>query len=555
DLALAGGATVNATPTVFVEFSRHRGLSPDGRCKPFSGAADGVGWSEGGGILVVERLSDAQRLGHPVLAVVRGSAINQDCASNGLTAPNGPSQQRVVRAALAGAGLSGADVDVVEGHGTGTMLGDPIEAQALLATYGQGRGAGAPLWLGSVKSNMGHTQAAAGVAGVIKMVMALRHEVLPATLHVDVASPHVDWSAGAVSLLTQAQPWPADAGVRRAGVSSFGISGTNAHVIIEAAPPVVASHPGAGVGLPVVPWVISGKSAAAVTEQAGRLVAYLRADERADVADVGWTLAGRSVFEHRAVVLGSDRAQLLSGLAGLAAGEPGAGVVCGQATAAGKTAFVFPGQGSQWLGMGAELHAEFPVFAEAFDAAVRELDRHLLRPLRDVMWGNNEELLNTTEFAQPALFAVEVALFRLLESWGLRPDFVMGHSVGELSAAHVAGVLSLENAAVLVVARGRLMQALPPGGAMLAVQANEDEVLALLGDGLGIGFGDGLGVGVAAVNGPDSVVISGAEDAVTAIAGQLRAGGRRTHRLAVSHAFHSPLMEPMLDEFGSIASG
>ena len=559
DLALAGGVTVMATPTGFVEFSRQRGLAADGRCKAFAGAADGVGWSEGAGVVVVERLSDARRWGHSVLAVVRGSAVNQDGASNGLTAPNGPSQQRVIRAALANAGLGVAEVDVVEAHGTGTTLGDPIEAQALLATYGQDRPQDQPLWLGSIKSNLGHASAAAGVAGVIKMVQAMRHQVMPATLHVDEPSPHVDWSAGSVSLLTQARPWVEQGHPRRAGISSFGISGTNAHVILEQAPveDVVevaektggagdSGQPGSavGVGLSVVPWVVSGKSAAALAGQAEALLAHVQGDEQLDPVDVGWSLAGRSTFEHRAVVIGEDRQQLMGGLAGLAAGQPGAGVVVGQAQPGGKTVLVFSGQGSQWLGMGRELCAQFPVFAKAFDAVADELDQHVRLPLRQVVWGADEGLLDSTEFAQPALFAVEVALARLLECWGVVADVVMGHSVGEITAAHVAGVLSLEDAAVLVAARGRLMAGLAAGGAMVAVAASEHEVAPLLGQ----------DVEVAAINGPQSVVISGEQAALSAIVEGLAQQGRRVHQLAVSHAFHSSLMEPMVDEFARVAA-
>ncbi|MGV7941672.1 type I polyketide synthase [Mycobacterium kansasii] len=548
DLALAGGVTVMGLPSIFVGFSRQRGLAADGRCKAFAAAADGTGWGEGAGVVVLERLSDALRLGHSVLAVVRGSAINQDGASNGLTAPNGLAQQRVIRAALGSAGLTAADVDVVEAHGTATTLGDPIEANALLATYGQARPAERPLWVGSIKSNMGHTQAAAGVAGVIKMVQAMRHGLMPATLHVDAPSPRVDWESGAVSVLTEARDWPVDGRPRRAGVSSFGISGTNAHVILEQAPapaPVATDHTtGDGHRLSVLPWVVSARSAEALTAQAGRLAAHVQANPGLDPLDVGCTLAGRSVFEHRAVVVGADRQALIAGLTSVADGDPGAGVAVGQAGPPGKTAVVFPGQGSQRLGMGRELYERLPVFAEAFDEVADELDQHLRLPLREVVWGSDAALLDTTEFAQPALFAVEVALFAVLRRWGVQPDFVMGHSVGELSAAYVAGVLTLADAAMLVVARGRLMQALPAGGAMVAVAASENEVTPLLGE----------GVGIAAINAPGSVTISGAEAAVSPIADRFAEQGRRVHRLAVSHAFHSPLMEPMLDEFTRIAA-
>uniref|UniRef100_UPI00210E16E6 type I polyketide synthase n=1 Tax=Streptomyces odontomachi TaxID=2944940 RepID=UPI00210E16E6 len=594
-LALAGGVTVMSTPGMFVEFGHQRGLAADGRCKPFAAASDGTSWAEGAGLVLLERLSDAEAAGHPVLAVIRGSAVNQDGASNGLTAPNGPSQERVIRAALASAGLAAADVDAVEAHGTGTKLGDPIEAQALIATYGRDRDPERPLWLGSLKSNIGHAQAAAGIGGVIKMVEAMRRGVLPKTLHVDAPTPHVEWADGGVELLTEERAWPEAGRARRAAVSSFGISGTNAHLILEAGPQPTTEQTAAAPSeraavdpaesttldpaesaatdtsasaatdtsasaatdtsasaatdtseaAAPTPWLLSARTEPALRDLAGRLHAYATGHPEAGTAEIAHALlAGRGTFDHRAVLLGTGRDDLLAGLTSLSAGTGAKRVVSGAARG-GRLAVLFTGQGAQRPGMGRELYATHPVFATAFDAVCAAVDPHLERPLRQVVFEDGE-LLDQTRYTQPALFALEVASYRLVESFGVRADVLAGHSVGELTAAHLAGVLSLADAGALVAARGRLMQAAQPGGAMVAVQATEEELLPLLAD--------APGVSIAALNSPDSTVLSGDADAVAKLAGHFAGLGRKTRALTVSHAFHSAHMDGVLAEFEEIAA-
>jgi acyl transferase domain-containing protein len=562
-LALAGGISVMAEPSIFLEFARQQGLSPDGRCKSFGAGADGTGFSEGCGVLLLERLADARRAGHPVLAVIRGSAVNSDGASNGLSAPHGPAQEDVIRQALRNAGIKPSDVDVIEAHGTGTRLGDPIEANALIEVFAGTRPAGRPLLLGSVKSNIGHTLAAAGVAGIHKMVLALQHDLLPQTLHASTPTPEVDWPDRAISLLTEPAPWHHGDRPRRAGVSSFGLSGTNAHLILE------ESTDTQGAGAPRVPGgtlreidhaaatsltaplLVSGINDRAVAAQAQRLHDLLASDPAVDLGDVAHALATtRTHFRCRAAVVAGNRQEALTALDRARQGKTSPHLRRGEAVPVGGVAFVFPGQGSQVPAMGAELHATFPVFATALDEVCALFDSHLDRPLRDIMFASPDSpqatLLGHTAYTQPALFAHHVALYRLLESFGLRPDYLIGHSIGELSAACLAGVIDLADAISLVACRAALMEELPSTGAMVAINADEARVAPFLED-------KGDLVSIAAINAPDSVVLSGDADSVVAIAGRLAADQIATRRLRVSHAYHSPHTDRILDRFQAMA--
>ncbi|OMC11778.1 type I polyketide synthase [Mycobacterium sp. SP-6446] len=542
-LAIAGGIHLNLADETALLETEFGALSPTGHTYAFDERADGYVRSEGGALVLLKPLPAALADGHRIHAIIRGSAVgNSGHSSAGQTVPSVSAQADVIRRALRSAGLGRDDIDYIEAHGTGTEIGDPVEARALGEIFAERRDR--PVGVGSVKTNIGHTGSAAGIAGLLKAVLALENAMIPASLNYTSPPPGIDPKILGLHVHTEPTPWPLRDGPKRAGVSSFGMGGTNAHVIVEEPPAapesLVAERPNTEVA-----WVLSARSAEALANQAGRLAEHVRTDERVSVADVAWSLATtRSVFEHRAVLVGGDRGQFVAALTGLAAGRSDAHVVVGRAEGPGKTALVFPGQGSQRLGMGAPLYERFPVFAKAFDESVRALDGQLRLPLKRVMWGDDAALLESTEFAQPALFALEVALAALWESWGVVPDVVMGHSVGEITAAYVAGVLSLEDAAKVVAARGRLMAGLPADGAMVAVAAGEDEAAALLRD----------GVSIAAVNGPTAVVISGEQGAVATIADRFAQQGRRVHRLAVSHAFHSPLMDPILDEFGRVVA-
>ena len=559
-LALVGGVTVLSTPGAFVAFSRQRLLSRDGHCRSFADDADGAVWSEGAGILVLERLSDARRNGHPVLAVLRGSAVNADGASNGLTAPNGTAQRALIRTALADARLDPDDIDLVDGHGTGTVLGDPIEAQALLAEYGAHRDPARPLWLGSVKSHLGHPQAAAGIAGVIKMVEAMRHKEMPRSLHAHTPTRHVDWSTGDVALLAQNRPWPSEGRPRRAAVSGFGIGGTNAHVILEEPPTETTLAPATDLNHPPIepthtpPLLLNAADSAALRAQAAQIAEFWQSRPALSATDLAFSLATtRSALHVRAAAYADTRDAQIAALRSIGRGAASSDAVvataAGSAASGGQLALLFSGQGSQRLGMGRDLAQQrFPAFRRALDAVCDAFRAHLDEPLQDVMF-DNALLLGRTDYTQAAIFAFEVAMFRQFEAWGVTPHRLVGHSVGEIAAAHVADVLSLEDACTLVAARGRLMAALPAGGAMVAIEATEDEAVEAIA-----AYANADQVSIAAVNGPRAVVLSGAADRVDELAAYFTRHDRRTVRLDVSHAFHSPLIEPILEDLREVAA-
>ncbi|MFI6169109.1 type I polyketide synthase [Nocardia sp. NPDC051052] len=541
--ALAAGVTVMSSPSVFVEFSRQGGCSESGRCRSFAAAADGTGWAEGVGTIVLMRLADAEQQGHQVLAVIRGTAVNQDGASYGLTAPNGVAQQRVIADALADARLGPADIDVIEAHGTGTVLGDPIEAQALLDVFGPGRSPEWPLYVGSVKSNIGHTQAAAGIAGLIKMVMALRHDAMPRSLHIDRPTPKVDWTTGPVALLEQTRPWPRTSDrPRRFGVSAFGISGTNCHIIVEDA--------GAAAPLPETPdssekyfsWIFSAKTIPALRDQLTRLHAQLADDSPSTPAELARALATtRTHFDQRVAVIGADRQRMAASVLALTRELDSAAV---RAAREGRIAFMFTGQGAQYPGMGTALDdPAFRVYTETLEQVCAAFDPYLGTALISAL--SDPDALESASVVQPALFAMEVALCRLFESWGVRPDYLIGHSLGEFVAAYLAGVFTLDDACQVVAARGRLMQSLSTDGAMFSIQASEAEVRASLAD-------DASRIAIAAVNGPRSVVVSGEAESVAACADLWAARGRRTRSLQVSHAFHSHYVDAILADFAAV---
>ncbi|QCX82581.1 Phenolphthiocerol synthesis polyketide synthase type I Pks15/1 (plasmid) [Streptomyces sp. YIM 121038] len=552
-LALAGGVTIMSTPGTLTEFSQQRALAPDSRCKPFAAAANGTALAEGAALLVLERLTDAQHNNHPILALIRGTAINEDGASNGLSAPNGNAQQRVIHQALTNARLTPHDIDAIEAHGTGTTLGDPIEANALLTAYGTNRPTTHPLWLGSIKSNIGHTQAAAGTAATIKMIMALRNAQLPRTLHIDQPTPHVDWTTNTLRLLTTTIPWPTTPHPRRAAISSFGISGTNAHLILEQAPahdstpptPVHEDHP--------LTWILSAHTPNTLKDHAERVRLHIAAHPDLRTADISHALATtRATLDHRAAVVGRTREDLLEGLAALSSSQRHRGTVRGTPKADRALVFLFSGQGAQRVGMGQQLYHTHSAFRKALDVVFEAMHPHLEdHPLRDVMFAPptspEAALVHRTEYTQPALFAVGTALFRMLERQGICPDHLIGHSIGELTAAHVSGVLDLPDACTLVAARGRLMQSLPSGGAMVAVHASEAEILPYV-------RAHPRHVSIAAVNAPTFIVISGHAETVREITDELSRRGRRTSPLRVSHAFHSPYIEPVLPEFQDVAA-